>query len=208
MNRILRVFLAVSLVALMAAPALANLAIDFSDGSANDFSNGSWSLGFKFTTNDAPVTVTQLGFYDDGKNGLTENHDVGIFDSAGNVLVSATVLTTDALTSWFRFHSITPYTLAANQTYFIQAVTGSEHYTYFPAGFSVDPAITFATDAWKNPQTNALAFPNSSYGFTQDQGSLFGPNFVMGAEVPVPPTILLLGSGLLGLGGWRRFRKG
>jgi hypothetical protein len=26
--------------------------------------------------------------------------------------------------------------------------------------------------------------------------------------VPVPPTIWLLGSGLLGLGGWRRFRKG
>jgi hypothetical protein len=26
--------------------------------------------------------------------------------------------------------------------------------------------------------------------------------------VPIPPTVLLLGSGLLGLGGWRRFRKG
>jgi hypothetical protein len=25
--------------------------------------------------------------------------------------------------------------------------------------------------------------------------------------VPVPSTLLLLGSGLLGLGGWRRFRK-
>ena len=26
--------------------------------------------------------------------------------------------------------------------------------------------------------------------------------------VPLPPTVLLLGSGLLGLAGWRRFRKG
>jgi hypothetical protein len=26
--------------------------------------------------------------------------------------------------------------------------------------------------------------------------------------VPIPPTVLLLGSGLLGLAGWRRFRKG
>jgi hypothetical protein len=25
--------------------------------------------------------------------------------------------------------------------------------------------------------------------------------------VPLPPTVLLLGSGLLGLAGWRRFRK-
>jgi hypothetical protein len=28
-----------------------------------------------------------------------------------------------------------------------------------------------------------------------------------GAPVPLPPTVLLLGSGLLGLVGWRRFRK-
>jgi len=26
--------------------------------------------------------------------------------------------------------------------------------------------------------------------------------------VPLPPTVILLGSGLLGLVGWRRFRKG
>jgi hypothetical protein len=28
------------------------------------------------------------------------------------------------------------------------------------------------------------------------------------SPVPVPPTLLLMGSGLLGLGGWRKFRKG
>jgi hypothetical protein len=28
------------------------------------------------------------------------------------------------------------------------------------------------------------------------------------APVPVPPTLVMLGSGLLGLGGWRRLRKG
>jgi hypothetical protein len=29
-----------------------------------------------------------------------------------------------------------------------------------------------------------------------------------GAAVPLPPSLVLFGSGLLGLGGWRRFRKG
>jgi hypothetical protein len=28
------------------------------------------------------------------------------------------------------------------------------------------------------------------------------------AAIPLPPTVFLLGSGLLGLAGWRRFRKG
>ena len=35
-----------------------------------------------------------------------------------------------------------------------------------------------------------------------------GLDFIIyGAPVPVPPSMLLLGSGLLGLAGWRRFRK-
>ena len=33
------------------------------------------------------------------------------------------------------------------------------------------------------------------------------PPFQAPSAVPIPPTVLLLGSGLLGLTGWRRFRK-
>ncbi len=32
-------------------------------------------------------------------------------------------------------------------------------------------------------------------------------NIAVGSAVPIPPSLVLLGSGLLGLGGWRRFRK-
>lgn len=207
MQKLLRVFLAMGLVALMAGPSLAGLAVDFGSVTAGfDTTNGSWSLGWEFTTN-APVTVTRLGYYDSGKNGLTENHDVGVFDSAGNLLVSTTVLTTDPLTGWFRFHDITPLTLQGSETYYIMGVSGSENYTFGTTGFVVDASITFVNAESFSPKNGALTFPNSSDGWTQALGGgYFGPNFDT-TPVPVPPTLLLLASGLLGLGGWRRFRK-
>jgi hypothetical protein len=204
-KKLLRVFLSMGLVALMAGPSLAGLGVDFT-GVTTDFTNGNWSLGWSFTTN-GPVTITKLGFYDAGQDGLAQDHAVGIYDSSGNLLVSTTVLTTDPLTSWFRFHDITPLTLAGSETYYIQAVTGSENYTYFTTGFTVDPSINFIQDAWVLGAGGALAFPDSTAGITQaDGGAYFGPNFDS-TPVPVPPTLLLLASGLLGLGGWRKFRK-
>lgn len=205
MKKLIRVFLALSLIALMAGPALAGLGVDFT-GVTKDYTNYNWSLGFQFTTN-GPVTITRLGFYDDQKNGLTENHDVGIYDSAGNLLVSTTVLTTDSLTSWFRFHDIIPYTLLGSETYYIVGVTGTENYTMYTTGFTVEPSINFILDAWKSSVGGVLAFPDSTSNITQALGGgIFGPNFDT-TPVPVPPTLLLLASGLLGLGGWRKFKK-
>jgi hypothetical protein len=205
MKKLLKIFLTLSLVALMAGPALAGLAVDFSSVTLN-INDGNWIVGFKFSTN-VPVTVTKLGFYDDLKNGLAESHDVGIYDSVGNLLVSTTVLTTDPLTSWFRFHDVTPYTLAAGQTYFIQGVNGTENYTWYANGFVVDPSITFNKDAYYFPQNGVLTFPNASDGITAAQGGgYFGPNFSTTAT-PVPSALLLMGSGLLGLVGLRSFKR-
>jgi hypothetical protein len=43
--------------------------------------------------------------------------------------------------------------------------------------------------------------------FTQDERQSFDNVKLYDNAVPLPPTVLLLGSGLLGLAGWRRFRK-
>lgn len=51
----------------------------------------------------------------------------------------------------------------------------------------------------------------SLFAYTLDYNEANGAPAVLEfphSEVPLPPTILLLGSGLLGLAGWRRFRKG
>lgn len=201
MKKFLRLLLALSLVAFMAGPALAGLAVDFSSVTT-DFTNGNWSLGWEFTTT-APVTVKALGFYDDLKNGLTQNHAVGIYDTAGTLLVSTTVLTTDPLVSFFRMHNITPLVLAGSTTYFIQAVTGTENYTWGTNGFVVDPSISFNVDAFFGPASGVLAFPNDSDGITD---GYFGPNFSTDYAAPLPSTLVFLGSGLMGLIGLARRR--
>src|SRR5262249_34980977 len=49
-----------------------------------------YTLGWSFTTNNR-IVVDRLGVYDDNGDGLSESHLVGIWDSARNLLVQATV---------------------------------------------------------------------------------------------------------------------
>ncbi|OUL27494.1 hypothetical protein BV378_09980 [Nostoc sp. RF31YmG] len=169
-------------------------AINF-DSPTIDSTNGEWSLGFKFSTNQK-VTVNQLGFYDDQKNDLTQTHDVGIFNDAGQLLVSGTVKPGDTLDGWFRYTSIAQTILDAGKTFFIAAATRSENYTWNPNGFTVDPAINFINDAYQSSAT--LVFP--AQGSSSVTG-WFGPNFKTAESVPEPltlgSTVLAGGIGLL-----------
>jgi hypothetical protein len=145
-------------------------AVDFTSPTEN-FTNGAWSLGFEFTTNTA-VTVTALGFFDGGQDGLAESHDVGIFDGVGNLLVSGTVTNGSALDGWFRYVWVTPTVLPAGAMYRIAAATGSENYTWDPTDFTVNPSITYIGDRYVASTT--LAFPTEG---PSEAAGYFGPNF-------------------------------
>lgn len=186
-------------------------AVNFSAPTTN-FTNGSWSLGFQFTTKKA-VNVTSLGFYDDFQNGLTQTHDVGIFDNIGNLLVQGTVKPGDPLDGFFRYTSVQSTALKAGGTFFIAAVTGSESYTFNPTGFSVNPNIAFVSSAFRF--SNTLVFPgtipgslptgvNSSTQNSDSNLGYFGPNFQAEEVVAVPTPALLPGLIGLGLGAWRK----
>jgi hypothetical protein len=105
---------------------------------------------------------------------------------------------------FFNYASIPTLALAAGQTYFIEAETGSADYTGsthtgFTTGFSESPNINYITDAYVSSTT--LAFPTGSEGITAaDGGGQFGPNF---EETPVPEPsslmLLLFGGGSLAL---------
>jgi hypothetical protein len=122
-TRSICIALAVSLLLGVAHLRADSPAVDFSSVNPSDnFTNNSWSLGWSFTTNVA-ISVSALGYYNasltGGLAGLSADchcGEVGIFDSAGDLLVSAQVTSSDPVIGFFNYQAITPLELAASQT--------------------------------------------------------------------------------------------
>jgi hypothetical protein len=195
-------------VLLAAAPAAAApfVAWEFTSVGSDQYgyfvdNSDSYSMGLQFSVS-SPISVISLGFFD--YSGLTQTHDVGIYSSSGSLLTSATVDSSDGLIGHFRYKSLTtPYALSAGN-YVIAAVTGADYFTWQPVGYYTNSPVTFGTNRYLASST--LAYPGDGDGDPPDgtNPSYFGPNF---QATPVPPTLVLLGSGLLGLLGLGYFRK-
>src|SRR5437870_11027889 len=69
------------------------------------------TVGYQFSTN-VPFTIDALAYWYSGYSEVISDHQVGLWDSAGNLLVSTTVLNTDPVQGHFQFHSIPTYSLA------------------------------------------------------------------------------------------------
>lgn len=146
------------------------------------------TAGFQFIAN-ADLSITSLGVFDSGQNGLLESHQVGIWQ--GSVLLaSATVPagTSAPLSGQFRYVTITPVTLIVGKAYEIGANPDfQDPFVGAATGFSTDPNITWVQSRYiggfSDPTTH-----NSVY----DPG-IFGPNFTYTVIVPEPSALALLG---------------
>lgn len=193
-------------------PAVNFTATDVNPAFNISFSNsaGGFDLGYKFTVT-APVTVTQLGYYNGITGGMFMSHEVGLYNAAGELLASTTVLPSDPLTEAFRYHSIIPVNLLAPGDYVLSSVAGYDPgnpvdlYTHDPNVITFDPRITFIGNRVLGGQGNNLVFltdadtevsinPPLHYGW-------FGPNLQMNnIDVPEPMTMFsLLGMGAVAL---------
>jgi hypothetical protein len=82
---------------------------------------------------------------------------------------------------------------------------GAGFFIYFNQGLDL-PRLVFSTDLNDNTADLKVLFRMTN--LTGDDGRAAIPTFTASNfQIPLPPTMLLLGSGLLGLAGWRRFKK-
>jgi Domain of unknown function (DUF4082)/PEP-CTERM motif len=202
MNRLL-VLLSATLVLLSASAARADTAGISFTSPGNSINNGEgFSLGFVFTATSS-FAVDSLGYYDNG--GLTEVHQVGLYNSSGTLLASATVTGTGTQVGFFNYTAISDVDLIAGQTYQVVGTSGLvDPYAYETVGFSTAPNITFDENIYTGGNTLAfgtISVPGISNGW-------FGPNFeeVSASTVPEPSTLALFGTGLLSACGLVRRR--
>lgn len=180
----------------------AGLALDFTGGS-DAAAGGNATIGWSFTVLSS-MSVDGLGFFDFQSNGLSTDHRVGIWNSAG-LLASATVTTSSTVVAststngrWL-FESITPVTLNSGEVYTIGAEVfpGGDRY-YVSTQETLDSNVILNVDDLASPSAG-FAKPTQSGSLTGS--GMFGPNFRYsgggggGSAVPEPSSVLLLGLG-------------
>ncbi len=161
-------------------------------------------VGWEFKVN-APLSVTKLGFFDSGSNGLANPSEVGIFDVATQTLMysqtipGGTAAPTEGpaavnffapamKTGEFRYVSIPPLALTAGKNYAIIGIntgyaegTGSGGNT--PVTLTLAPELTMVQGRTKFFYSSSiLVWPSNGGG-----GAEIGPSFQFTAAGPPPP---------------------
>lgn len=150
-------------------------------------------VGWAFDLN-TDVIVTDLGVYNNDADGLTSSHQIGIWDSLGNLVSSGTAGPGGAVVGDWTYTDVADAVLTAGERYTIGAM-----YSANDGDSYISSPATIGLASEVNPTTNGV-FPSiGDLGFvmpTEQSTNLgrFGPNFLF-RDVPAPSALALLGFG-------------
>jgi len=179
--------------------ALFTPAVEF-DTIGNMNTGSSFTLGYSFSTS-VPFSVDALAYLVDG-DGI--NHQVGLWDSGGTLLVSTTVLNTDPIQDHFQYHSIPTLSLVPG-SYTIGGQSPNGHLPVNAGGVMTVPGFTWTGDKWVYAP-GELSYPWQQTNGAGQNGYLAATFSIAPAPVPLPAAAVLFGSGLIGLVTWQRKR--
>jgi len=164
--------------------------IDNLSGGSNS-ANGSWTLGYEFSLSNTSI-IDALGSYDQNGDGLNGTYNIGLWDTSGNLLRTASVSGSgNPLVSSFRWADIVDITLSPGN--YIVASAGDwlpngDDY-YYNGTYTTAQGLTWVRN-WEINGSN-LQFPTSTYqlGF-----GIVGGNVSLNSAPPVPGPLPLLGA--------------
>jgi hypothetical protein len=143
---------------------------------------GYFTVGYRFNLT-RTVSLTDLGLFDLGADGLLHASDIGIWDAgSGDLLVTETLPASESdsspLIGNFRYVAISPVTLGPGEY-----VIGAESFGASPDYYVYEAEHEAAAGAvWvegRHLTGSSLSFPTEVVPGTADSSAWFGPNFMM-----------------------------
>lgn len=219
MKRILITAVACFSFGLVMPRANATAIIDITDTALYSYTwTTHYTLGYSFTVGNTPLTFNALGVFDvisatpsplsaghANAAGLSSSHEVGVWDSVGNLIASATVnpgdptiASANSYGNWV-YQTITPTTLTAG-TYTIGALflAGSDPVMILQTAINNAAGVAYVQGYYAGG--NVLTLPTGTYPRNEQQ--YFGPTLLSVPDGGM--TLALLGFALVGLDGVRR----
>jgi len=151
---------------------------------------------------------TALGYFDASPENSPTVHEVGVFDSLQNLIVSAVIEVDDPLISHWRWHSV-DFNLPVGMGYVVVTLTELDDTAKKADNFVTDPFLNIVGIGFTET-ASSLQYP-ASCAPPESLGDIFlAPNMMRAdatSEMPEPGTWVLLASGGVAMGLTLRKRR-